>query len=376
MIDFDEYIRQGEPTRSEKAQNWMAAIGLQAVDGLKPSQYLLDTARKNIEGEITIEEARKLVDDYYETELGRQEESGTAEADKVASRINEMISHKSLSFSSIGLSGIHRHLFDGIFKHAGEFRTYNISKKEWVLRGDSVIYQDFRNIGELLQFDIEQERAFNYSGLSEEQMIKHISKFTSDIWEVHPFCEGNTRTTAVFLIQYLRSMGFKIDNDSFARHSWYFRNALVRSNYSNREYGIEPDFSFLERFFANIIFAKQNELKNRYMLILSEWNEEQVPNMHRTSTEQVPNKFDGVNQNIIDIVLTIGNNERSIKEIMEEIGLKHRPNFLNLYITPAICNGFVSMLYPDSPRHPRQKYRLTVKGQMLLKQLQETRNKK
>lgn len=371
MIDFEEYLIQGEPTRKDKEQNWMAAIGLQAVDGLKPSSYLLDTARRNINGEITIEEARLLIDAYYQTEEGRQQDSGTIEADKVASRINELISHKTLSFSPIGLANIHRHLFEGIYKHAGEFRTYNITKKEWVLRGDSVTYQDYRQIGELLRFDLEQEKAFNYAGLSEEQMIKHISKFASDIWEVHPFGEGNTRTTAVFLIQYLRSMGFEINNDSFAQHSWYFRNALVRSNYANHKYEIGPDFIFLERFFGNILFNKQYELRNRHMLILSDWPSEQAPDKYPTSTRQVPNTLSTDNPYITRTVNTLGNNQLSVKEMLDSLHLKDRENFLKLYLTPAIDGGFVKMLYPDSPRHPRQRYLLTSKGQMLLSQLKE-----
>ena len=349
----------------------MAAIGLQAVDGLKPSTYLLDTARRNINGEITIEEARLLIDAYYQTEEGRQQDSGTIEADKVASRINELISHKTLSFSPIGLANIHRHLFEGIYKHAGEFRTYNITKKEWVLRGDSVTYQDYRQIGELLRFDLEQEKAFNYAGLSEEQMIKHISKFASDIWEVHPFGEGNTRTTAVFLIQYLRSMGFEINNNSFAQHSWYFRNALARSNYANHKYEIGPDFIFLERFFGNILFNKQYELRNRHMLILSDWPSEQAPDKYPTSTRQVPNTLSTDNPYITRTVNTLGNNQLSVKEMLDSLHLKDRENFLKLYLTPAIDGGFVKMLYPDSPRHPRQRYLLTSKGQMLLSQLKE-----
>ena len=162
MIDFEEYLIQGEPTRKDKEQNWMAAIGLQAVDGLKPSSYLLDTARRNINGEITIEEARLLIDAYYQTEEGRQQDSGTIEADKVASRINELISHKTLSFSPIGLANIHRHLFEGIYKHAGEFRTYNITKKEWVLNGATVIYGSATELKATLEYDIAEEKNFSY----------------------------------------------------------------------------------------------------------------------------------------------------------------------------------------------------------------------
>ena len=266
--DFDAYIRQVEPSAQESADAWNAAIGLQAVDGLKPSTYLLETAMRNIEGDITIDEVRQLLDTYYRSKTIRTpEDEGTEEADKVAANIKKILSSKTIAFNTNGLISIHRRIFDGVFKHAGETRKYDISKKEWILKGDSVNYLNWEDIRRALDYDINQERLFSYKGLTEVEKIKHISQFVSGLWQIHPFGEGNTRTTAVFAIQYLRSIGYKVNNDMFAKYSWYFRNALVRANYKSSALGIDYTYDYLEKFFRNLLLGEQNELKNRYMLI-------------------------------------------------------------------------------------------------------------
>ena len=266
--EFDEYIRQVEPFAQESANAWKTAIGLQQVDGLKPSSYLLETARKNIEGDITIDEVRQLLDSYYKSKtIKTAEEHNEEEADKVSANIKKILSSRTLAFNTNGFISIHRRIFDGVFSHAGEIRNYNISKKEWVLRGNSVDYLNWEDLRRALDFDIQQERDFNYKGLNEEQKIKHICHFVSGLWQIHPFCEGNTRTTAVFTIQYLRSIGYNVDNEIFALHSWYFRNALVRANYKNSKLGINYDTSFLEKFFQNLLLGTNYELKNRYLVI-------------------------------------------------------------------------------------------------------------
>lgn len=264
MSEFDEYIRQGELGPRQKAEAWKTAIGLQDVDGLKPSTYLLDTAKRHIEGDITIEQVKGLIDSYYKSKEGRfsLEEERTEEADKVSARITELLQEETFSFTPSEYQRIHRRLFQGIFKFAGKFRTYNISKKEWVLDGASVLYNPFENIAETLDYDFAQERQFNYAEVSTDESISHIAAFTAGLWQIHPFGEGNTRTTAVFLIKYLRSFGFSISNDLFAVHSWYFRNALVRASYFNREKGIVPDMSYLVKFLRNLVLGEQNELKN------------------------------------------------------------------------------------------------------------------
>ena len=265
MSEFDEYIRQGEKGPKEKAQAWQTAIGLQDVDGIKPSAYLLDTAKRHIEGDITINEVKGLLDTYYKSKEGRQlsDKERTEEADKVSARITELLQEDTFACSPLEYQRIHKRLFEGIFKFAGQYRTYDISKEEWVLNGASVLYNPFENLKETLEYDFEQERKFNYDAATTVESIAHIAAFTAGLWQIHPFGEGNTRTTAVFLIKYLRSFGFTVSNDLFAAHSWYFRNALVRANYTNREKGIKADISFLELFLRNLVLAESHELRNR-----------------------------------------------------------------------------------------------------------------
>ena len=252
-FDFDEYIRQSEPSKQKKGyiwqtaiglqDIWQTAIGLQDVDGLKPSEYLIETARKNIDGDITLEEANDLIHSYYQSKTARLDvENRTEEADKVSARIAQILSEDAFVFSPNQLIAIHRRLFDGIYKFAGVIRDYNISKREWVLQGKSVVYAG-------------------------SDMIRDTLKFIANMWQIHPFGEGNTRTTAVFAIKYLRSLGFNVTNTLFADNSWYFRNALVRANYADIQKGVYEDKRYLEQFFRNLILGENNELKNRYLII-------------------------------------------------------------------------------------------------------------
>ena len=375
-INFDEYIRQGEPEKRERAEAWRVAIGLQAVDGLKTSEYLQETARRNIEGEITIDEARELVKQYYVKKTAHDEgDEDKEEADRVSSNISKLLQTDAFTYSVAGLAAIHRAIFEGVFKHAGRFRAYDISKKEWVLRGDSVLYGRWQDLRMAIEYDLEQERQFDYTPLNKDQMVEHLAKFIAGLWQIHPFGEGNTRTTAVFAIKYLRSQGFSVDNDLFERHSWYFRNALVRASYRNLQKGINYEPLFLVRFFRNLLLGENNTLKNRYMMIdgPEEWKmpeSEQVPRKYPTSTPQVQDKLHTDNPNIVKLVQIIGEQELSVKEMMELIGLKDRKNVLSLYLNPAVADGYIRLLYPQSPRHPRQKYLLTVKGLTLYNDLQ------
>lgn len=266
QYDLEEYIRQGEPGKVEKSEAWQTAIGLQAVDGLKTSEYLLDTAKEHIEGNITIDEAQKRIQSYYEQHEVRTEiEDSTKEADIVSTRIAKLLGEKSFQFSPAEWMTIHRRLFDGVFKHAGQIRQYNVTKKEWVLNGDTVIYADFNSIRDTLDYDFATEKQFSYEGLSVEASVRHLAKFASDIWQIHPFCEGNTRATAVFMIKYMKTFGFKVNNDAFEKNSWYFRNALVRANYNNLQKGIHATTKYLEIFFGNLLLDTNHELKNRFM---------------------------------------------------------------------------------------------------------------
>lgn len=274
-FELEEYIREGEPGRAQKSKNWSTAIGLQAVDGLKPSQYLLDTAKEHIEGRLTINEVQDLIGSYYERSDERtEEELRSEEADVVSSRIAEILGERSFAFSPISLRSIHGRLFKGLIKEAGSFRDFNISKKEWVLNGDNVLYAPWELIGESLDYDFDQEAGFSYEGITHDELVKHIAGFTSGIWQIHPFCEGNTRTTAVFIIKYLNSLGMDVGNKPFEEHSWYFRNALVRANYSDLPNDVHETTEFLERFFDNALLGGSNELKNRHMHI--DWVDESV----------------------------------------------------------------------------------------------------
>ena len=371
MNDFEEYIKQNEPHKREKGYVWQIAIGLQAVDGLKPSEYLIETARRNIEGDITIDEARQLIKNYYESKGDRVNDADdTEEADKVSANIAKLLSERTFAFTVAGFIAIHRRIFDGVFKFAGKIRDYNIIKKEWVLRGDTVLYVSAPDIRKAMEYDLEQEKGFDYTGLSIVQVTSHVAKFVSGLWQIHPFGEGNTRTTAVFTIQYLRSMGFNVENNLFANHSWYFRNALVRANYQNIQKSITRDTEYLERFFRNLLMGEKNELKNRYMLIQfpEEIREKVESTDNRTTTEQLTEQLTGQERILL---LSIGDEQYTLKQLMEKLKLKHRPTFLENYINPAMKNGFIRLLYPEKPNHPRQKYLLTVKGMAIYNELHD-----
>ena len=268
---FEEYLREGEPDKASKGYVWSTAIGLQAVDGLKPSKYLIDTAIQNIEGKITLKEANDLIENYYEEKPDAVADNRTEEADKVSVRIAEILSETAFSFSPNEYISIHRRLFQGIYSHAGKIRDYNITKKEWVLDGETVLYGSASELRATLEYDFSQERDFSYKGLSMDEMIHHLAIFVSRLWQIHIFGEGNTRTTAVFFIKYLRLLGFSATNDIFADNAWYFRNALVRANYTNLQKGIHETTEYLEIFLRNLLLGEKNDLHNRYLHISGLW---------------------------------------------------------------------------------------------------------
>ena len=333
-LELSEYIKQGEPNRVEKTKTWETAIGLQDVDGLKPSKYLIQTAKEHIEGTIDIEEAKTRIDEYYEVQGSRKNfEKESEEADKVAVRITEILSEKAFNFSPTELLNIHKRLFKGIFDGAGIYRNYNFTKKEWVLNGDTVIYASFDTIKETLEYDFEQEKNFSYKGLSLDESIKHLCRFTSNIWQVHPFCEGNTRTTAVFLIKYLRTFGFNINDEVFAENSWYFRNSLVRANYKNFEKNVFEDTSFLEKFFYNLLTNANYELKNRYTHIdnIQSANENDLKGNNYTLEEQAIINILKINPATTqeEISRQINKSVRTVKTYMAEMqekGIIERKN--------------------------------------------------
>lgn len=370
FASFDEYLRQGEPSQKESAENWKTAIGLQAVDGLQPSAYLIDVAKRNIEGEISLDETRKLIDSYYQSKTVRTpKDEDEEEADKVSANIAKILASKTFAFNTNGYVSLHRRIFEGVFKHAGEIRQYDISKKEWVLEGDSVNYLNWEDLRRALDWDVEQEKNFSYKGLTDDEKIEHIAKFISGIWQIHAFREGNTRTTAIFTIQYLRSLGYEVNNEMFAKHSWYFRNALVRANYRNIQKGIDYSPIYLVRFFRNLLLKDSWVLKNRYLHIrpTDDWKEQprigtpQVPRKLSSSTPQVPHKF---SQHVETLVKCMGDTYMSSAEIMKSLGLKDRKSFSELYLNVALSENAIERKYPDTPKHPRQQYRLTPQAKV------------
>ena len=274
---FKEYLRESEPDKAHKGYAWSIAIGLQAVDGLKPSKYLIDTAIKNIEGKITMKEAQNLIDSYYEERpVHLSDDERTEEADKVSLRIAEILSETAFSFSPNEYIAIHRKLFQGIYNHAGKIRDYNITKREWVLDGATVMYGSASELRATFEYDFSQEKDFSYKSLSMDEIIHHLAVFISRLWQIHIFGEGNTRTTAVFFIKYLRTLGFAATNDIFAENAWYFRNALVRANYTNLQKGIHETTEYLEVFLRNLLLNEKNELQNRNLNISGLLNKEKV----------------------------------------------------------------------------------------------------
>ena len=301
---FEEYSKEKEPAKYYKSYAWKTAIGLQQVDGLEPSEYLIKTAEQNINGDISFDDAHALISSYYKTSKTKADR--TEEADNVSVRIAQIISENSFVFSPVELMTIHKRLFEGIYSHAGRIRDYNITKDEWVLDGDTVTYGNAFNLRETLEYDFGVEKNFNYNGLSTEQIISHIARFISNLWQIHIFGEGNTRTTAVFLIKYLGKLGFNVTNDIFAENSWYFRNALVRANYNNRAKGVFETTKYLELFLRNLLLGEDNILSNREMHV----NYKEV----KSSTEETVTR----EQIIVEILKK--QPKITLQEIADEIG--------------------------------------------------------
>lgn len=349
-LDFDAYIRQGEPDKKEKASIWRTAIGLQAVDGLQTSEYLRETALKHIEGEIDIDEARQLIQTYYQSKTQHDvTDDDMQEADKVSANITKILSSRTLDFSAKGYIALHRRIFEGVFKHAGKVRDYNITKKEWVLDGDTVHYLNWEDLHRALDYDIEQERQFIYKGLTTDQLIKHIAHFVSDIWQIHAFGEGNTRTTAVFAILYLRDLGYKVENDMFAQHSWYFRNALVRANYRNAVEGIDYAPEYLERFFRNLLLGEQWDLRNRYLHIhpTEEWRVQ--PNLS-PSVKTVGKTVEKTTRTVEKILKILSNTPSiTVREMSEILGLSRRG--VEEQIKSLKQKGVIRRIGPDKGGH-------------------------
>ncbi|WP_047381099.1 Fic family protein [Cetobacterium sp. ZWU0022] len=261
-----EIIKEYDTPVEKRIENWEVGIGLNEVDGLTPSSYLIQLTKESIEGKKTFDEIEKDLKNYYSKQDKNSINYSEMECDIVSTRIAKLLEDRAFVFSPIQLKSIHRKLFSELLlderdNSIGEYRKYNISKKEPVLNGDTVIYGEYTTIDEFLKYDFENESSKNYSEMSLDKQIKSLARFTSAIWQIHPFIEGNTRTVAVFIQKYLLSMGYIVNNDLFRENSMYFRNSLVALNYSNIPKKISPNFTYLEEFFLKLLYSKDIELK-------------------------------------------------------------------------------------------------------------------
>ncbi len=319
---FKEYIKQTEPGKRDKGYAWHTAIGLQAVDGLKPSKYLIDTAIKNIEGDISIDEAQELLNTYYEENPKVDTGDRTEEADKVAVRIAKILSEKAFSFTPNEYIAIHKKLFTGIYGHAGKLRDYNITKREWVLNGATVLYGSASELRATLDYDFSEEKKFSYKNLSMEEIIHHLAIFVSRLWQIHVFGEGNTRTTAVFFIKYLRTLGFDATNDIFAENAWYFRNALVRANYNDLRNGVHETTEYLELFLRNLLLDEKNELHNRSMHISGMFEEADIESA-KADIESAKADIESAEADIESAKADIRNRLLSFSDMISEKTIDH-----------------------------------------------------
>ena len=268
-VPFKEYFTDSDSDKRDRGYAWHTAIGLQAVDGLKTSDYLLHTAVRNIEGQISFEDVNALLQTYYEKNPARDARDRTEEADKVSARIAALLSEKAFSFTANEYLSIHRKLFAGLYPHAGRFRDYNITKRESVLNGATVLYCSATVLRAALDYDLSEEKKYSYKNHSTDEIIRHLAGFVSRLWQIHVFGEGNTRTTAVFFIKYLRTLGFDVKNDIFGQNALYFRNSLVRANYNDLKNGIYETTEYLELFLRNLLLKENHPLHNRALHISS-----------------------------------------------------------------------------------------------------------
>ena len=265
---INEYEEINKPSEYIKQQEWDMAIGLQQVEKLKPSKYLEKLINENIIGKLSLEQVKKDLRTYYiEKEKKNEVNHNELECDFVSTRIVELLQEDKFELSVDYLKYVHKYLFQDVYEFAGNFRIVDFSKPEIILNNDSVAYGDSRTLKESLEYDISLELEKNYKDMNMVEVIKNITKFSSNIWQVHPFREGNTRTTALFIEKYLISLGYKVDNSLFKEKSVYYRNALVRSNYFNNELDVKEDSSYLIKFYENLLLGKNNNLHSEDLIV-------------------------------------------------------------------------------------------------------------
>ena len=263
-----EYIEETKSKGYVKQLEWDMAIGLQEVDNLKPSKYLEKLLGENVSGNLTIKQVEEELREYYIEKDKKQElNHNELECDFVSTRIVELLQIDNFELSVDYLKYIHKYLFQDVYEFAGEFRKIDFSKHEKILNNDSVAYGDCKTLKESLEYDISLEKEKKYKEMNIVEVINNITKFSSSIWQVHPFREGNTRTTALFIEKYLISLGYNVDNTLFKDKSVYFRNALVRSNYFNNYLNIKEDSRYLVKFYENLLLGKNNNLHSQDLIL-------------------------------------------------------------------------------------------------------------
>ncbi len=322
MAIFEEYKRQSEPDKRKKAENWGVAIGLQQVDGLNPSKYLISLARDNIEGKISVDQAAEQVHRYYKQNPAQTtQQQDEREADEVSVRIARLLSTHTFSFSPAEYISIHKSLFSGGGGDdvAGQVRTYDITKKEPILNNDTVVYGRADCINEMLKYDFEQEKLFNYAELTKRQQVEHLAKFMSGIWQIHPFAEGNTRAIAIFIIKYMYTLGFETNNDLFECHSEYFRNALVRANYQNVRKGIPYTMEYLNHFFGNLLLNENNILDSRIMQIKEDTVQKTVQKTGKTVQKILKHLMENPKLTRKELSELVGITERGVKWNLDKL---------------------------------------------------------
>lgn len=281
LEDFGEYLHQSNPETKKRAYIWAAAIGLQATDGLRTTDKMRNTARRHIENQISLDEARQDIWRHYEDNPATTpEQTKEQEADKTAFNIARILfSGQAVDFSTDGYLNLHRQVFDGVYDHAGQLRTCDLVKKEWVLEKNTVIYLHWEEIRIALDSNFDFKENINYQHRKGRELVDWISQFTAAVWHIHPFNEGNTRTTAVMAILIARSLGHDLHTDVFAEHSWYYRNAMVRANYMDLDRNVHIHPEFLIRFYSNWLLGEQWDLRNRYLILHPTLNWLSQPNL-------------------------------------------------------------------------------------------------
>lgn len=273
MEELFKYLRSRNKTERDYSLLWLTSFGIQSVVNLKPSDNLFPIIKRHIEGTVDIHRTRTELREFYHEQhrqSGNSHIHREEEADKVAVRIMEVLLDEDFDLTFEYFSKVHNHMFHGIYHHSGELRDKPLSKKEWVLGNTTILYPSTDHLRERIDYLFAKERCTDYKALSNRHKIRHFSEFISRLFIANPFQFANSRAVFVFAVKYLMAMGFQMQNDTFFREAWYFRNAIIRASYTNMHQGIYPTTEYMEMFLNNLLHNDTNELKNHRMVIKGE----------------------------------------------------------------------------------------------------------